>query len=104
MPYTAIGNVQDIWPSPSGKYLAVGGTKGLQLFHFNGANPITKFTNALVTNEIDQVFWDNSSHLYGIDQLTGKLYVFSVTSTGATQTHGSPYTIPGGWYIVVQPK
>jgi hypothetical protein len=104
MPYTATGNVQDIWPSPSGKYLAVGGTKGLQLFHFNGANPITKFTNALVTNEIDQVFWDNSNHLYGIDQLTGKLYVFSVTSTGATQAPGSPYTIPGGWYIIVQPK
>ena len=104
MPYTAIGSVQDIWPSPSGKYLAVGGTKGLQLFHFNGANPITKFTNALVTNEIDQVFWDNSNHLYAIDQLTGTLYVFTVTSTGATQAPGSPYSIPGGWYIIVQPK
>ncbi len=104
MPYTVTGNVQDIWPSPSGKYLAVSGTKGLQLFHFNGANPITKFTKALVTDEIDQVFWDNSNHLYGIDSSTGKLYVFSVTSTGARQAPGSPYTIPGGWYIIVQPK
>jgi hypothetical protein len=104
MPYTAIGSVQDIWPSPSGKYLAVGGTKGLQLFHFNGANPITKFTKPLISNEIDQIFWDNSNHLYAIDQLTGKLYVFTVTSTGATQALGSPYTIPGGWYLIVLPK
>ena len=40
MPSVLVGAVVDYWMSPSGKYLAVGGTSGLQIFHFNGANPI----------------------------------------------------------------
>ncbi|HSS96452.1 MAG TPA: hypothetical protein VLK33_05465, partial [Terriglobales bacterium] len=42
MPSVVIGTVRDYRMSPSGKFLAVGGSGGLQLFHFNGANPITK--------------------------------------------------------------
>ncbi|HEY6181900.1 MAG TPA: hypothetical protein VIW67_06610 [Terriglobales bacterium] len=44
MPTVAVGNVSDYRMSPSGKFLAVGGTGGLRIFHFNGANPITKLT------------------------------------------------------------
>src|SRR5262249_45655616 len=63
MPKTLVKNVNDIWMSPSGKLLAVGGTAGLQVFHFNGAGPITHYTGLLTTDEIDQVFWDNANHL-----------------------------------------
>jgi len=44
MPSVSVGSVTDYLMSPSGKFLAVGGSLGLQLFHFNGANPITKLT------------------------------------------------------------
>ena len=105
MPFDAVGNINDISASPSGKYLAVGGSTGLQFFHYNGANPITKFTGALVSGKsIDQVFWDNASHLYAISQSGGKLYVFNVTSTGATQASGSPYSIAGTEHLIVLPK
>jgi hypothetical protein len=43
MPCVLVGAVNDYWMSPDGKYLAVGGSSGLEIFHFNGANPITKF-------------------------------------------------------------
>ena len=53
MPHVLVGTVNDYWMSPSGKYLAVGGSQGLQIFHFNGANPITKYTGLLTGNSVD---------------------------------------------------
>jgi hypothetical protein len=90
--------------SPSGKLLAVGGTAGLQVFHFNGASPITHDTGLLTTKPIDQFFWDNANHLYAISRSAGKLYVFTVTPSSATQAPGSPYTIAHPQNIIVQPK
>lgn len=94
----------DYWMSPSGRLLAVGGPLGLQVFHFNGANPITHFTGLLTKNEVDQVFWDNANHLYAISRSAGKLYVFTVTPTSVTQAPGSPHSIPGAQYEIVLPK
>jgi hypothetical protein len=98
------GSVTDYWMSPSGKFLAVAGTSGLQIFHFNGASPITKYTNRIVSQEVDQVFWDNSNHLYAIGTIAGKLWVFTVTSTSVSQAPGSPHriTVPHG--LIVLPK
>ena len=104
MPGTLVGNVYDYWMSPTGKYLAVGGSKGLQLFHFNGANPITKFTGLLTSDPINQMFWDNANHLYAISQSAGKLFVYTVTSGNVTQAPGSPHTITGEQNMVVLPK
>lgn len=69
------------------------GTTGLQVFHFNGSNPIKPCTGLLTKNEIDQVFWDNAHHLYAISSTAGKLYGFTVTPTPYTQAAGSPYVI-----------
>lgn len=104
MPRTAVTSVTDILFSPSGKLVAVGGSAGLQLFRFNGANPLTRATGLLTTDEIDQFFWDNANHLYAISQLTGKLFVFSITPTGAKQAPGSPYAITNPVNIAVLPK
>ena len=104
MPNVVVGGVTDYWMSPSGKYLAVAGTSGLQVFHFNGASPITRFTGLLTKNEVDQVFWDNSNHLYGISRKAGKLYVFTVTSSGVTQAPGSPHTVASPVDFIVLPK
>ena len=90
--------------APSGKYLAVGGTSGLQLFHFNGANPITKFTGLITTDPINQLFWDNSNHLYALSQNSGKLFVFTVTSSGAKEAPGSPYSITSPINLIVLPQ
>ena len=104
MPSVAVGTVRDYRMSPSGKFLAVGGSLGLQLFHFNGANPITKLTGDLTASPVDQLFWDNANHVYAISRTGGKLYVFTVTSTGAKQAPGSPHKITGPQNIIVLPK
>ena len=104
MPQTAVGTVTDIKMAPSGKLLAVGGTAGLQVFHFNGASPITHDTGLLTNKQVDQFFWDNANHLYAISQSAGKLFVFTVTPTSATQAPGSPYTIAHPQNIAVQPR
>lgn len=104
MPTTLVGSVTSIGMSPSGKLLAVGGSAGLQVFHFNGASPITHDTGLLTTRPIDQFFWDNANHLYAISRTAGKLYVFTVTPTSATQAPDSPYSIAHPQYIIVQPK
>jgi hypothetical protein len=104
MPQTAVGTVTDLKMAPSGKLLAVGGTAGLQVFHFNGNSPITHDTGLLTNNQVDQFFWDNSNHLYAISQSAGKLFVFTVTPTSATQAPGSPYNISHPQNIAVQPE
>ena len=96
--------VNDNRTSPSGKLLAVAGPLGLQVFHFNGANPITYYTGLLTKDNINQVFWDNSNHLYAISNLSGKLFVFTITPTSITQAPGSPHNIPGAGSLVVLPK
>jgi len=103
MPKVAVGEVTDICMSPSGKFLAVAGANGLQIFRFNGANPITPLSGLLTRQEVDQMFWDNSDHLYAISQVAGKLWVFTVTEEALTPAPGSPWSIPGAQNIVVQP-
>jgi hypothetical protein len=92
--------------SPSGKLLAVGSGGGLEIYHFNGASPITPYSKVLTTAEIDRMRWDNNKHLFALSDLTHKLYVFTVTPTTITQVAGSPFTIPTGTpnALVVVPK
>lgn len=107
MPTSAVEYVEDMAMSPSGKLLAVGGTKGLQVFHFNGSNPVTEFTGLLMREPIsydDQMFWDNANHLYVISSSANKLYVFTITPGSAKQAPGSPYTIPNPVNLIVLPK
>ena len=103
MPAVAVGAVTDIRMAPSGKLVAVAGSGGLQVFHFNGANPITPYTGLLTTDEIDQMFWDNHNHLYALSRTAGKLRVFTVTQSEHLQAPGSPYAIPNADNVIVQP-
>lgn len=89
--------------SPSGKLLAVAGS-GLQVFHFNGAAPITPYSSILTTALIDRIRWDNSNHLYALSESTNKLYVYTVTPTSITQVAGSPYTVNNPNALIVVPK
>jgi hypothetical protein len=95
----------DVEISPSGKLLAVAGTAGLEVFHFNGSKPITPYTGLLENDEIDQCLWDNDNHLYAISSKSNRLFVFTVTPTGYYQAPGSPYVINQvtGTQVIVLP-
>lgn len=95
--------------SPGGGLLAVaGGTcswcfisvstaaNGLQVFHFNGANPITHYTHVLTTDPIEQMEWDNDSHLFALSEEANKLHVYRVTTSSYREAPGSPVTVTGG--------
>ncbi len=107
MPTTAIRTVYDMKMSPSGKLLAVAGQEGLQVFHFHGAAPITHYTGLLTKDPINEMFWDNSNHLYAITGVYGsnanRLHVYTITPTGYHEAPGSPHEIHGPQYIIVQP-
>jgi len=104
MPTSAVKYVTDISMSPTGDLLAVAGTAGLQIFHFNGANPITHYTGLLSQDQVDQLFWDNHNHLYAISHSANKLFVFTITPTSVNSAPGSPYTITNPQNITVLPK
>jgi len=92
--------------SSSGQFLAVGGdttlnagdngtqSTGLQVFHFNGAAPVTPYSKVLTTDPINEIHWDRNQHLYALSESTHKLYVYTVTSSSITAAPGSPYYIP----------
>ncbi|HEV2464501.1 MAG TPA: hypothetical protein VGT04_11920 [Acidobacteriaceae bacterium] len=107
MPATSIASIYDMKMSPSGKLLAVAGQQGLQVFHFNGAAPITHYTGLLTKDPINQMFWDNANHLYAITGVfnsnVNRLHVYTITPTGYREAPGSPYTLNGPKYITVQP-
>ena len=103
MPTTAIVSPYDLRMAPSGVLLAVGGQEGLQVFHFNGANPVTPYTGLLTRDPINEMFWDNDNHLYAISQSANKLHVFTITNSQHTEAPGSPYTITSPDNIIVQP-
>lgn len=100
MPALASANF-DLSISPSGKLMAAGGgSGGFQVFHFNGADPITKYTGVLHSSENFLEFgWDKSNHLYALSQ--NALHVYTATSTSVKELSGSPYSIPEASSVIV---
>jgi hypothetical protein len=103
MPATLVTTPADLKMSPSGKLLAIGGQQGLQIFHFNGASPMTHYTDLIITAPVNQMFWDNANHLYAISQSTGRVYAFTITPTGWKAAPGSPHALPTPYALIVQP-
>jgi hypothetical protein len=95
----------DIAMNWGGSLVAVGGSPGLQLFHFNGAAPATAFGGVLLPKvEIDQVTWDKNNHLFAFSYASQELYVYTVTSTSVTEAPGSPYKANNWDGLIVVPK
>jgi Divergent InlB B-repeat domain len=104
MPSIAGNAVNELMMSPSSQFLAVAESSGLEVFNFNGANPITMLTGVLTADSIDEMRWDNQNHLYAISDTTGNLYVFTVSTSGATLVAGSPYKIANAGDLAVLPE
>jgi hypothetical protein len=103
MPFVSVGDVNDVKMAPSGKLVAVAGMNGLQIFHVNGANPITEYLVLDSTDNVGECFWDNTNHLYAISQGAGKLFVYTVTPTTHGAAPGSPHAIHEPIHLIVQP-
>lgn len=103
MPSTAVGYVSGLAMSADGKLLAVFGSAGLQVFHFNGASPMTHFTGLLTTDPIVEAHWDRSGHLFALSTSMDTLHVFSVSTTAAAEAPGSPHAIPAPAAMIVRP-
>ncbi len=103
MPTSSISNVTDLKISPAGDLLAVGGEEGLQLFHFNGAGPVTSYTGLLTVDPVSQMFWDTQNHLYVISQQANLLHVFTITGAQYVEAPGSPYPIQQPQFLAVDP-
>jgi hypothetical protein len=95
--------------SPDGKYVAVGGSSnGFQVLHFNGSNPPTNFSPALLAGHYILKFgWDKAHHLYVLSAVnspgayTTYLSVFNVNSSGVQKVSGSPHYIANLTNLIV---
>jgi len=103
-PTTGLVSIGAMSISPSAKLLAVGAgiydSKGFQVFHFNGASPITKYTGLLHPSETFRQFgWDKDNHLFALS--TTALHIYSATSTSIKEEAGSPISIPEASSVIV---
>ena len=99
MPIPSIANISGLSMSPSGKLLALAGHPGLQIFHFNGAAPITAYSSMwLPSVNLDQLGWDKNNHFFALSyaEISSTLWWSSFYASGVTITgsDGSSYSIP----------
>jgi hypothetical protein len=81
--------------NPAGNVLAVAVGTGIQFFHFNGAAPATHFTGIIGTSGfISTMAWDKAGHLYALNEVSGRLHIYTVTTDKVVEASGSPYNLP----------
>jgi hypothetical protein len=97
------GNLLAVSAATSDPFSSAKYGPGLQVFHFNGAKPITGYSNVLTRNPISSIAWDKSHHLYATSRATNRLYVFTITPTSIKPVAGSPFTLSGPSTLVVRP-
>jgi len=86
--------------SPAGNLLAVGGPGGLQVFHFNGSNPITPYTKRLAWTNND-LAWDTHNHLYAAEN--GGVHAWRITPSFWKQASPYPLSDPVALTVVSLP-
>lgn len=86
--------------SPAGNLLAVGGPNGLQVFHFNGSNPITPYTKRLAWTNYD-LAWDTHNHLYATEN--GGVHAWRITPNFWKQASPYPLSDPVALTVVSLP-
>jgi hypothetical protein len=98
MPVTSVA-ASAIGIDPTGKLLAVVGSGALEVFHFNGAKPITKYTGEINTSGANRfVAWDKSSHMYMLTDHSVDIY--NATPTTFTELKPWEFTAPYGMIVL----
>lgn len=98
MPVTSVP-VGTMSIDPTGSILAVGGQGGFQLYHFNGANPITQFSEQIETNDlIRNIGWDKGGHMYLLTDHS--IDIYNVNSTSYTELKPWELTAPLGMIVL----
>jgi hypothetical protein len=94
--------------SYDGKFVAIGGSSGIQVFNFNGAAPPTELAPLMVSGvQFDQVTWDKADHLFALSYEAQELYIFNVSAAKGVLEIGLPIIVPGAYGltgIIVVPK
>jgi hypothetical protein len=47
--------------------------------------------------------WDKSNHLYAINGATGKVHVYTVSTSKVVEAAGSPYAVRATGIVVTEP-
>jgi hypothetical protein len=86
---------------PTGKLLAIGGQGYYQFFHFNGANPISSYSQVIKENDQVSAFgWDKNSHFY---MLTGhSVDIYNITPTSYTELKPWEFTNPYSMIVLTE--
>ncbi|PYV71374.1 MAG: hypothetical protein DMG96_28925 [Acidobacteria bacterium] len=87
--------------SPAGNLLAVCGGGGLQVFHFNGSNPITPYTKRLAEGCRD-LAWDTHNHLYITEGGSKGMRAWRITPN--FWTAAPPYPLSSPYLLAVVSK
>jgi Big-like domain-containing protein len=108
-PTVTVGDVNDYRFDPTQSWLAVGGSTGVQIFHWaNGKLTSTSTVPIPSAKGAFRVRWDAAGHLFVLNTNsdTGStLYVFNVVNGVATPAPGSPVFMPSlaGEGLAVKP-
>jgi len=98
MPVTSV-DASAMGIDPTGKLLAVVGAGGFEVFHFNGADPITTYTGEIKTNDADRfVAWDKNSHMYILTDHSVDIY--NITPTSYSELKPWEFTAPYGMIVL----
>jgi hypothetical protein len=98
MPVTSVA-ASALGIDPTGKLLAVVGSGAFEVFHFNGANPITKYTGEIKTSGADRfVSWDKNSHMYILTDHSVDIY--NITPTSYSELKPWEFTAPYGMIVL----
>jgi hypothetical protein len=84
--------------SYDGKFVAIGGGSGIQVFNFNGAAVPTQLSPLKLSEvQIDQVRWDKAGHLFALSYESQELYVFNVSTAHGLFQIGEPISVHGAY-------
>lgn len=92
MPAISVGNLEgNVEFDPTGTYLAVPGSNGLQIFSFSKGT-LTSTGTETISGGVQLVAWDKSGNVYALNTTSGQLYVYHTTNGVPAAVTGSPYS------------
>ena len=98
IPYLDVASPIGMDMSYDGKFVAINGNSGFQVFNFNGAALPTKLSPLKLSGiQFDQVTWDKAGHFFALSYEAQKLYVFNVSAAHGVVQIGEPTIVHGAY-------